>query len=145
MKNQEFKVGDRVWSFIFGWGAVEEIDSEIMYPVYVNFDSGKTNTHTTDGFYLLDHESPTLFHANQGKIEFDTNEPIDLEDGQPIWVRGSEKREWIPRHFARYSQIGGVFCYLDGNSKHTTKGETYVKRWEFFRTTDPALDGESDD
>ena len=143
LEKREFKVGYRVWSLLFGWGNIEEIDSEAvnMYPVCVGFDSGKIEAFTEGGLYHLDHENPSLFHANQGKIEFDTDEPIELVDNQPIWVLLGEN--WIPKHFARHSQGGGVYCYRSGKSKHSSDGESDVKCWGSFRTTDPALDGAS--
>ena len=143
MKNQEFKVGDRVWSLVFGWGVINDIKSGVgsTYPVVVDFDSGKRETFTEQKFYRISDKNPSLFHANQGKIEFDTNEPIELVVDQPIWVLIASK--WMPRHVARQPKEGGVYCYRDGKSKHSSGGG--VKYWKYFRTTDPALDGESDD
>ena len=143
MDKREFKVGDRVWSLINGFGTVKDIVLEVEseYPVKVVFDSGIRTTYTADGFWHTNHKTPSLFHANQGKIEFDTDEPIELEDGQPIWVRDSERNVWRPRHFKCRSEKGGVYCYCDGKSKHGTAGEGSTMRWKLFRTTDPALDG----
>ena len=146
MDKREFKVGDRVWALLFGWGTVKEIDSGILeyYPVCVEFDSVENKAFfTRGGFYRVSDKNPSLFHANQGKIEFDTDEPIELVDGQPIWVRDSEKNEWWPRHFKCHSERGGVCCYCDGRSKHGSGVESSAMRWNFFRTTDPALDGAS--
>ena len=141
MKKREFKVGDRVWSLLFGWGDVREINLEIEteYPVKVVFDSGIHTTYTTtDVFWHTSHKSPSLFHANQGKIEFDTDEPIELVDGQPIWVRNFETDSWTPRHFKCHAKKVGVHCYWNGQSKHSCNaGSTH---WQHFRTTDPALD-----
>ena len=132
MEKREFRVGDRVWSF-YGWGNVEELGSE-SYPVKVIFDTGKLESYTPDGFWHAEHKNPSLFHANQGKIEFDTDEPIELVDGQPIWVRDSEVSEWRPRHFARYAQDGEVYCYQGGKSKHSSGVESNVMLWQYFRT-----------
>ena len=137
MKNQEFKVGDRVWSLLYGWGSVRAIKRN-LYSVNVCFGSGGNIDFTKDGFCLSYHKNPSLFHANQGVVEFDTDEPVELEDGQPIWVRDYEDRSWAPKHFKRHDESGGVYCYESGLSKHTSSGnETH---WKFFRTTDPALD-----
>ena len=142
MDNREFKVGDRVWSLLLGWGSVKRIDSNIeeAYPVYVVFDSGKGKCFTKHGIFHAVDKNPSLFHANQGKIEFDTDEPIELVDGQPIWVRDSETHEWKPRHSAHCAEGGGVYCYWNGRTKHSSAGEKNVTHWQHFRTTDPALD-----
>ena len=142
MDKREFKVGDRVWSLLFGWGTVKEKKCKDDYPIKVVFDSGRHESHTFDGFWSISNKNPSLFFANQGKIEFDTDEPIELVDGQPIWVRDVDGQEWLERHFRRHGDSGvGVYCYKGGRSKHTSKGcETY---WNIFRTTDPALDGAS--
>ena len=143
MDKREFKVGDRVWSS-YGWGDVKEIGSKgTDYPVRVVFDAGKSEIYTPDGFWHIDHKTPSLFHANQGKIEFDTDEPIELVEDQPIWVRNTEKGKWKARHFSRRAESGGVHCYYDGRSKHGSSCESLVSHWKYFRTTDPALDGAS--
>lgn len=140
MKNQEFKVSSRVRSLLFGWGTVVDITSApgTEYPVIVYFDSNNKERFTERGYYLTTHENPTLFLANQGKIEFDTDEPIELEDSHPIWVRGSEKEKWLKRHFAYFAKSVGVYCYRDGKTKHSSGDPEDVFHWNLFRTTDPA-------
>ena len=145
MDKREFKVGDRVWALLFGWGTVKEIDSGILeyYPVCVEFDSVENKAFfTRGGFYRVSDKNPSLFHANQGKIEFDTDEPIELVDGQPIWVRSEECYEWLPRHAKELGKSGGVFCHNNGQTKHSNVAGT-ATFWQYFRTTDPALDGAS--
>ena len=141
MNKQEFKVGDRVRSLFFGWGTVKKVETRVArkYPVEVDFDSGIKNLILTKhGFLHESHENPAIFLANQGVIEFDTDEPIELEDGHPIWVLSDK---WIPMHYARRAQTGGVYCYQSGKSKHSSGSEGNVTYWSQFRTTDPALDG----
>ena len=144
MDKREFKVGDRVWSLINGFGTVKDIGLEVEseYPVKVVFDSDIRTTYTADGFWQTNHKTPSLFHANQGKIEFDTDEPIELVDGQPIWVRAEERYDWLPRHAKELGKTGGVFCHKNGQTKHSNVAGT-ATFWRYFRTTDPALDGAS--
>ena len=71
----------------------------------------------------------------------ETSNGGELVDGQPIWVLLGDN--WIPRHFARHGQWGGVYCYWDGKSKHGAGRDSKVTHWQVFRTTDPALDGAS--
>ena len=144
MDKREFKVGDRVWSLACGWGSVVEIDlkKNKEYPMRVNFDSGVSERFTMHGFRFVRDKKPSLFLANQGKIEFDTDEPIELVDGQPIWVRGGGSFEWVPRHAKELAREGGVLCHNNGTTKHSN-GTGATTHWPFFRTTDPALDGAS--
>jgi len=134
-----FEIGDRVWSLNYGWGSVaiapEDLESE-EYPLYVNFDSGTSEQYTSEGYLWTACETPSLFHANQGVLEFNTNEPVVIAENQPIWVRDSEADEWVPRHFARYAGPG-VYCYPDGKSKHGTGEDEPCEYWEFFRTSAP--------
>ena len=143
MDKREFKVGDRVYSVVHGLGRVRLVDKHGDYPLCVDLDCGKSTSFTKHGLYTTAHKTPCLFHANQGKIEFDTDEPIELVDGQPIWVRDLEVGEWKPRHSAHCAEGGGVYCYWNGRTKHSSAGEKHVTHWQHFRTTDPALDGAS--
>jgi len=139
-----FEIGDRVWSLNYGWGSVAlaPVDLAIEeYPLYVNFDSGLSEQYTSEGYLWTSCQTPSLFHANQGVLEFNTNEPVMITEDQPIWVRDSEADEWTPRHFARYAGAG-VYCHRHGQSKHSSNGKDHVKHWRFFRTSAPeASDG----
>lgn len=44
-----FKVGQRVWEFVRGWGKVEEILEGAPYPVSVIFETEETESYTSDG------------------------------------------------------------------------------------------------
>ena len=61
MDKQEFKVGDRVWSLINGFGTVKDIGLEIEseYPVKVVFDSGIRTTYTAVSYTHL--TLPTIY------------------------------------------------------------------------------------
>ena len=43
------KVGDRVWSFIHGWGFVDEIYEHKSFPIKVIFNWGKSASFNMDG------------------------------------------------------------------------------------------------
>ena len=139
-----FEIGDRVWSLNYGWGSVAlpptDLDLE-EYPIYVNFDSGSSEQYTSEGFLWSACVNPSLFHANQGVLEFDTDEPVVMADDQTIWVRDSETDAWVPRHFAVYVTTGGVYCYPDGKSKHSSSDNEPYDHWKFFRTSAPEFSG----
>ena len=58
------------------------------------------------------------------KIDW-TKVPIDTK----VWVRDFNDAEWLPRHYAGYSN--GLYCtYPEGcTSFTTTKGKLTVNRW----------------
>ena len=58
-----FKKGDKVWSPLFGFGEVEFLSEDNMYPVNVDF-KGSRHTYTTEGKGLRGNFAPTLFHAD---------------------------------------------------------------------------------
>lgn len=44
-----FKVGQKVWEFTMGWGAVTGIVEDGPYPIKVTFHTGATESYTDDG------------------------------------------------------------------------------------------------
>jgi hypothetical protein len=62
MTQQKFKVGDKVFDILFGWGEVVDIDSLIYYPIEVDFENDTTN-YTRNGKYMDDAITPTLSHT----------------------------------------------------------------------------------
>lgn len=56
------KIGDRVWSSMFGWGTIEEIDLKATYALLVSFDEcdGKER-YSLYGYCSISHLVPTLF------------------------------------------------------------------------------------
>ena len=55
--------GDRVYSYLHGWGTVSAIFPDADYGVYVKFDGyiGSPEAFTFKGYYETDNHNPTLF------------------------------------------------------------------------------------
>ena len=82
MNNTYFKIGDRVYSTIYGWGIVVkpiEIIWRPEYPIHVRFDKGDFEMYTFDG-YGQEYSYAnlvTLFQEHIGKVfELLINTPI---------------------------------------------------------------------
>jgi len=60
------KVGDRVWSFGYGWGTIQQINTN-KYPLLICFDNYQSEAlekvvcYTKKGTEFLDNSNPTLF------------------------------------------------------------------------------------
>jgi hypothetical protein len=59
MNTQIFKVGDRVFDALYGWGEVINCDGYGSFPVIVYFDKGNKSWYTLDGRVYLE-SNPTL-------------------------------------------------------------------------------------
>lgn len=55
-----FKVGDKVFSCQFGWGIIDEIDTELEYPISVDFIERGSQVFTKCGRYFDADLQPTL-------------------------------------------------------------------------------------
>lgn len=59
---KDAKPGDRVWSFIDGWGVISDMDnSNHTYPLTVQFDSGNLELFTGTGKHDVVAVNPTLY------------------------------------------------------------------------------------
>ena len=53
MSKETFKIGDRVYSILSGWGTVDKFKYPGDFPMTVTFDTGNNGQYTTDGrFYF---------------------------------------------------------------------------------------------
>jgi hypothetical protein len=58
-----FKIGDRVWSLVSGWGYVISLCGMVKdFPIVVMFDGGNTESFTEDGKDGCDNPQPILYH-----------------------------------------------------------------------------------
>jgi hypothetical protein len=58
------KVGDRVWSFIHGWGVIIKVGRSSDFPIYVEFSAANGDgyeSYSYEGRSLLSDYHPTLF------------------------------------------------------------------------------------
>lgn len=114
------KVGDRVWSSIYGWGVINDIyDDSIAYRLKVIFDDGITvvkTYFTVDGKHELGDKYPTLFW-NEFHI------PTDEEDKKPFNLVEFLRDNLEPKEF-EYEKENFYIYY-----------SPYGKRWYSHITT----------
>lgn len=76
------KVGDKVWSSLYGWGTVVRKDLTLEeYPLQVRFDN-EVRSYTLGGYMMTNHRSPSLFWKEQ---KFDLSQP----EPKSFWIVGS--------------------------------------------------------
>ena len=127
-QGDKFEVGDDVFVPGLGWSKVVKDDGSdylnlkwILGARAIWFDENGEA-----------YGNKIAYHANQGIIQIDTNEPVKLELDQPIWGWDSEK--WIHGHF-KERFFNGVKCFADGMTSHTSNGA--VELFKIWRTTSP--------
>jgi hypothetical protein len=108
MKETVFKVGDKVYCLLFGWGVVTKIKTyDTEYPVIVelfNKEGGKIEkSYTEDGrYYASYHTIPTLSFTEYTLNGFSQEHPIELPElGEEIMV-SDDGKVWVIGRFREY-------------------------------------------
>ena len=123
----KFKVGQRVWSIMDGWGTVDSCESGVaQYPIGVRYDNGEHVLYTKEGKWRGNDLRPILF-LDEPKEWPDPPAPIpDMPIDTPLWIKGPSSPKWWPVHFAGIKD-GKVTVYHSGLTSHTAKpSETFV-------------------
>ena len=127
MKETVFKVGDRVYCLLFGWGKVKcSLDpTSNDYPVEVIFkdtdgdDTFKSYTH--DGCYYTGyHTKPTLSFTEYKLDGFSQERPIELPETGEIIMVSNDLLYWSMVQFSQYNHnnpypvaaSGGLYRYF---------------------------------
>ena len=103
-----FKVGDRVYCIVRGWGIVSDIDSTSVfgedYPITVEFqnDSFEHGTYTLDGRYFLE-SKPTLSFTEYKLDGFSQERPIELPEKGEIIMVSNDLLYWSIVQFSQYN------------------------------------------
>lgn len=124
------KVGDKVWSFRMGWGAVIEICKGVDFPIIVDFEAGVRDTFTYCGKSQYKDVHPELFHS-EVKFEVPPKPLPDLKVDTKVlvWDVGPCKKQ--RRHFSHFDD-GFIVCFPKGLTSFTVGiGEGNV-RWGNF-------------
>ena len=87
---EKAKVGNKVWSFNYGWGNIIEIDPNAEYPLYVEFNfENYHDSFTYKGFRNKNDKNPSLFW-NEIKFEI-PEKPFILKE----WlIKNFKKKEF---------------------------------------------------
>lgn len=97
------KVGDRVWSSVYGWGKIVNIDDEELYPIVVHFSYESNRRYTYQGYYRISRAYPELFW-NEFHI------PNEEEDKKPFELLDFLKSKICKSKFI-YGEKNYIFSY----------------------------------
>ena len=105
------RVGDKVWSFVDGWGRIIEIKSG-SFPINVEFEDNGKEDFSIEGKKLHEEKYPTLFW-DEIVFEVPKKQLPDLKvDTQVIvWHTGGTKYRM---HFKEFDDGGNIICFADG-------------------------------
>jgi hypothetical protein len=103
-----FKVGDRVFCILHGWGTVRRISEEGSFPILVSFINNKgypeTASFTLDGRYF-ENSKPTLSFTEYTLQGFTQERPIVLpEVGELCLMRDFDDEVWTAVIFKSYNK-----------------------------------------
>ena len=125
----ELKVGDRIWSIIYGWGSLYSInDYDIEF--YIQYDMDLYTSHN-----LRDAEK--IFFWNEFKIPkeaFIKHLPDLTVDAKVIvWNNNMAK---FKRHFKEFNSRGEIICFDYGKTSFTTTDIDRWDNWEVYEEED---------
>ena len=102
MTKEIFKVGDKVYCLIHGWGEVYRIDESKDFSVRVNFKEDSDVGYDYNGRYYQE-SKPTLSFTEYTLQGFSQERPIELPKvGDLCLVRDYKDDTWLAREFAEY-------------------------------------------
>jgi len=105
MKETVFKVGDKVYCVLYGWGKVKDISSEVSFPITVEFngEGDEEIYYSRDGKYNFN-SSPTLSFTEYTLNGFSQERPMELpEVGEEIMV-SNDGEHWVIGKFREYTK-----------------------------------------
>jgi hypothetical protein len=117
-----FKVGDRVYDIVWGWGVVTPRNGR---GIEVKFDTDTYQTFTHDGRYI-ESSKPTLSFTEYTLQGFSQERPIVLpQAGELCLVRDYNNESWMAREFAEYRHGLFICQAVQGHGEVEWK---YMKR-----------------
>lgn len=126
------KVGDKVWSFAYGWGIIVEIRHEFIYPIIVRFLK-TSSTFTLDGKEMTNDLRPTLLW-DEVKYEVPKRPLPELKVDTKVIVWNDNEGKYR-RHFHSFTEDGKIRTWADSTSSFTALGsENYTiwSNWKLF-------------
>jgi hypothetical protein len=124
------EIGDRVWSFLNGWGEVVNILEDSAYPIVVDFRGGKMRMFTLDGKNLESDKYPELYW---GEVKFTPPKPkvsdLPVDTEVIVWddIKPDKKRK---RYFSHFDAKGRICCFLGGKTSKICSGAVAWDNWE---------------
>ena len=130
------KEGDRVWSMMYGWGTVINVDLEDpQYQLHVGFGDEQSDWFLRCGRSMPHHLNPLLFW-DEVKITPPEKPLPDLKVDTPVLVRDSDDEEWCPRHFHSFGKDGRIRAWTSGCTRHTAGEVNNHCAWNEWKLAD---------
>jgi len=128
---KDVKIGDRLYSLVYGWGVVEEIGKENLQ-ITVKFKNER-DTFTFDGKMYETDMHQTLFW-DEIKFQVPKKPLPDLEVDTKVIVWNKEGLIKCKRYFKEFTPDGIAVCFIKGYTSWTSSGET--AKWEHFEVAE---------
>ena len=134
-----FKIGDRVFDIMYGWGKVEQIDKYNRGCVSVLFDDNLQRSYLGGGLYPSEGGYPRpVLSFTEYKLEGFTQERPEVlpNKGDIVWVRNNELSIWIIQQF---------ICKENNRYKTTAENpfdwQSYTSLFHYMTTKNPFENG----
>ena len=89
-----FKVGDKVFSYQFGWGEISKVDKYTEHPLCVNFTEGLYHTFTKCGRLFKEDLNPTLSFTEYNLVDGGFSQERPKKEMVGKLVRILDDNEW---------------------------------------------------
>ena len=128
------KVGDRVWSFMCGWGTIREITSSKDYPLKLEFVDGLLDSFSAKGFRHKNDLFQTLFWD---EIVYEVPKKplpkLEVDTKVLVWDVDEPKNKLV-RYFCSFDTSGRVVVFQHGTTSFSCEGYTEIwTEWEVYK------------
>lgn len=129
-----YKIGDRVFDYLFGWGTIisvsEDFENIGHYGVQVKFDRKELGikNFSRDGKFNITSKNPSLSFTEYNFVTggFSQKRPLNLKKGQLIYVKFFSSNMWVMKFFHHQASNGTVYVYPAQNKTgHPIAVSTY--------------------
>ena len=133
-----YKIGDKIWDSLQGeWVEIAGISnfSHVLYPIMIK----QGGSCTFAGLANTQHRVPRYFH-NEFKIPDEAfQKPLpDVKVDQPVWVKESIQRAWLPRHTTGMFIGDQLEVFCQGMTSHSQSiGHIATEQYTYWTLTDP--------
>jgi len=129
---EDVKKGDKVWSFVYGWGVVEDIRKKKLQ-ITVKFKNER-DTFTLDGKMYKTDMYQTLFWD---EVKFDIpKKPLpDLAIDTKVLVWDLEGVVMYKRYFKKFNNDGKIVCFEDGKTSWSSPKNKEVS-WSYWELSE---------
>lgn len=125
------KIGDNVYSYIYGWGKVRANNGEtVIYPLLVKFHKSiGEKTYTLRGKQHLTDVNQTLFWDEVDGIIPPPKPPPQLEVDTKVIVWNKRSNTKLNRHFSHFDK-DRIVTFIDGTTSFSNNGS--FNSWDCY-------------